>query len=70
MKGIYKSLVAATALAGIALTTSAQAEGPTSADLVNDANTPDDVLTYGMGPWQQRFSKLEMIKPRVRGYMP
>ncbi|WP_427963405.1 methanol/ethanol family PQQ-dependent dehydrogenase [Altererythrobacter sp.] len=61
MKGFYKTLIAATALAGTALATSAQAEGPTSADLVNDANTPDDVLTYGMGPWQQRFSKLNQV---------
>ncbi|MEZ5681795.1 MAG: methanol/ethanol family PQQ-dependent dehydrogenase [Erythrobacter sp.] len=61
MKGMYKSLIAATALAGVALATPARAEGPTSEDLVNDANTPGDVLTYGMGPWQQRFSKLDQI---------
>ncbi|QPC98045.1 methanol/ethanol family PQQ-dependent dehydrogenase [Qipengyuania soli] len=61
MKGMYKSLIAATALAGVALAAPARAEGPTSEDLVNDANTPGDVLTYGMGPWQQRFSKLDQI---------
>ncbi|WP_425504490.1 methanol/ethanol family PQQ-dependent dehydrogenase [Qipengyuania soli] len=58
---MYKSLIAATALAGVALAAPARAEGPTSEDLVNDANTPGDVLTYGMGPWQQRFSKLDQI---------
>ncbi len=31
------------------------AVGPTDADLMNDANTPGDVLTYGMGPRAQRF---------------
>ena len=61
MKGMYKSLLTAIALAGTALTAPALAEGPTSQDLLNDANTPDDVLTYGMGPQQQRFSNLTQI---------
>ena len=37
------------------------AEGPTDADLMNDAATPGDVLTYGMGPQAQRFSPLKAI---------
>lgn len=61
MKGIYKSLIAATALAGTAMAAPVQAGGPTGEDLLNDANTPDDVLTYGMGPEQQRFSNLNQI---------
>ena len=35
--------------------------GPTDADLMNDAATPGDVLTYGMGPKAQRFSQLTQI---------
>ncbi|MCJ2182646.1 methanol/ethanol family PQQ-dependent dehydrogenase [Novosphingobium sp. 1949] len=39
----------------------ADANGPTSSDLMNDAATPGDVLSYGMGPWQQRFSSLDQL---------
>jgi len=35
--------------------------GPTSADLVNDANSTGDVLTYGMGPQAQRFSPMTQV---------
>jgi alcohol dehydrogenase (cytochrome c) len=61
MKGTYSKMVAALALAGTALANPAMAEGPTNADLMNDANTPGDVVSYGMGPWQQRFSPLKEI---------
>lgn len=37
------------------------AAGPTDADLMADATTPGDVLTYGMGPQAQRFSQLRQI---------
>jgi alcohol dehydrogenase (cytochrome c) len=37
------------------------ANGPTDADLMNDAATPGDVLTYGMGPQAHRFSTLKAI---------
>ncbi|WP_372888399.1 methanol/ethanol family PQQ-dependent dehydrogenase [Sphingomonas sp.] len=37
------------------------AAGPTDADLMNDADTPGDVLTYGMGPRAQRFSSITQI---------
>ena len=33
-------------------------------DLINDAKTPDDVLTYGMGYNQQRFSPLTQINTK------
>ena len=46
------------AAAAVATTTAA---GPTDADLMNDASTPGDVLTYGMGPRGQRFSALQDI---------
>ena len=55
------------ALSGVAAMTLALAaapllaEGPTDADLMNDAATPGDVLTYGMGPQAQRFSPLKAI---------
>ena len=35
--------------------------GPTDADLMNDAATPGDILTYGMGPKAQRFSPITQI---------
>jgi alcohol dehydrogenase (cytochrome c) len=44
-----------------AISSPAIAAGPTVADLVNDAKTPGDVTTYGMGYGQQRFSKLNQI---------
>jgi len=39
----------------------ALAAGPTSDDLMKDAETPGDVLTYGMGHQGQRFSTLKKI---------
>ena len=49
----------------------AAAAGPTDADLMNDAATPNDVLTYGMGPQGQRFSPLEKINAsNVGGMVP
>ncbi|MFA5970049.1 MAG: methanol/ethanol family PQQ-dependent dehydrogenase [Sphingomonas sp.] len=37
------------------------AAGPNDTDLMNDASSPQDVLTYGMGPRGERFSGLEQI---------
>jgi len=37
------------------------AQGPTDADLMNDAKSTGDVLTYGMGPQGHRFSTLNAI---------
>ena len=34
---------------------------PTDADLMNDAASTGDVLTYGMGPQAHRFSTLKAI---------
>ena len=43
--------------------------GPTDADLMNDAATPGDILTYGMGPKGQRFSPLTKITAANVGNM-
>lgn len=54
-------------LAGVAIAalmmgaTPLLADGPTDADLVNDAASTGDVLTYGMGPQAQQFSPLKQI---------
>lgn len=49
----------------------ALAAGPTNADLMNDASTPDSVLTYGMGPKAQRYSPLTAINTKtVTGLTP
>ena len=52
--------LAAVASACLALPLQAQ----TQDDLKNDALTPGDVLTYGMGYGQQRYSKLDQIDRR------
>lgn len=63
-------------LAGLAAATSltaapALAGGPTSADIVNDASTPGDVISYGMGPQQQRFSTLDKLNTsNVKNLVP
>lgn len=51
------------ALLGIALLSSSAAFAQTLADLRNDAATPADVTTYGMGWSQQRHSPLKQITP-------
>ncbi len=63
-------------LAGLAAATSLTAApvlagGPTSADIVNDAATPGDVISYGMGPQQQRFSTLDKLNTsNVKNLVP
>ncbi|MGF7202583.1 PQQ-dependent dehydrogenase (methanol/ethanol family) [Sphingobium olei] len=55
-------------VAGIALAASTaplMAEGPTDMDLMNDAASTGDVLTYGMGPQAQRFSPLAQINSQT-----
>lgn len=63
MKGKFKLGMAGVATLAFALTAvpATAEDGPTSQDLVNDANTPGDVLTYGLGPWGQRFSTLDKV---------
>ncbi|MBT0669851.1 PQQ-dependent dehydrogenase, methanol/ethanol family [Novosphingobium profundi] len=61
MKRRFSHFLAGLAAATALVATPVLAEGPTSADLMNDASSPDDVLSYGMGPWQQRFSSLDTL---------
>ncbi|RVQ66085.1 PQQ-dependent dehydrogenase, methanol/ethanol family [Croceicoccus ponticola] len=47
------------------------AGGPSMAELMNDANSTGDVLSYGMGPWQQRYSALNKVNTQtVRRLVP
>ncbi len=53
------------------VTRSKTGEGPTTEELVNDHRSPDDVLTYGMGYYQQRYSPLAQInKANVKRLTP
>ncbi len=62
MKGRLTRALSGAAILGLAIAAAPLlAEGPTDADLMNDAATPGDVLTYGMGPQAQRFSPLKAI---------
>ncbi|NLR70149.1 PQQ-dependent dehydrogenase, methanol/ethanol family [Novosphingobium sp. ERN07] len=61
MKRRFSTLIAGLAAATSLAAAPAIAGGPTSADIVNDAATPGDVISYGMGPWQQRFSTLDKL---------
>lgn len=54
-------LLATCAVLGLATATPTFAAGPTDADLMNDAATTGDVLTYGMGPQAQRYSPLKTL---------
>ena len=48
------------ACSGLVLAVPAGA-GVTDADILNDAKTPKDVVSYGMGPHQHRFSPLNKV---------
>ncbi len=51
----------------------AAAAGPnvTEQDIINDAKTPGDVVTYGLGPQGQRYSPLKAIdKESVKTLVP
>ncbi|SNR99816.1 MULTISPECIES: methanol/ethanol family PQQ-dependent dehydrogenase [unclassified Azospirillum] len=54
-------LLATCAMLGLAAATPALATGPTDAELMNDAASTGDVLTYGMGPQAQRYSPLKTL---------
>jgi len=62
-----KSIFIALALAAAPAAATAQ----TAQDLIKDQDTPGDVLTYGMGYGQQRYSKLTQIgKTSVKRLVP
>ena len=64
MSRLSAILAAVLALAGCAL-------GPGAYDLVNDGKNTDNVLTYGMGYGQNRYSPLEQInKTNVKRLVP
>ena len=48
-------------------TCAAQAEGVTDAMIVNDAKTPESVLSWGMGTQGQRYSTLTQINDKTVG---
>src|SRR3954454_24702418 len=67
MKSGTKSILAATLLVLLAGAASAQ----TLDDLKNDGKNTDNVLTYGMGYHQQRFSPLKQIdKSNIKRLVP
>ncbi|TMA15016.1 MAG: hypothetical protein E6J62_04075 [Deltaproteobacteria bacterium] len=45
----------------LAAAASVRAAGVTDKDILNDATTPGDVVSYGMGPHAQRYSPLAKI---------
>ncbi len=49
------------ACGGLSLATSVALAGVTDADILKDAKTRGDVVSYGMGPHQHRFSFLDKI---------
>jgi alcohol dehydrogenase (cytochrome c) len=58
-------------LFSVALLAGASALAQSTQDLVNDHRTPGDILTYGMGYSQQRFSPLSQInKGNVKRMVP
>ena len=68
MKGRFKTLAVALAASCAAMGAPAVADnhpGPNMNDLLNDADSTGDVLTYGMGPWQQRYSKLDKVNTQT-----
>ncbi|MEE7441571.1 PQQ-dependent methanol/ethanol family dehydrogenase [Methylobacterium oryzae] len=49
----------------------AMAQGVTEQDIINDAKTPGDVVTYGLGPQAQRFSPLKTLnRDNIKGLVP
>jgi alcohol dehydrogenase (cytochrome c) len=66
MKGRFtRSLTGAVTLALLTAAAPLVAQGPTDADLMADATSTGDVLTYGMGPQAQRFSPLTALNTQT-----
>lgn len=61
MRSIARTGVGAAAMALVMAGAPLMAEGPTDAQLMGDAASTGDVLTYGMGPQGHRFSPLTAI---------
>jgi alcohol dehydrogenase (cytochrome c) len=61
----------ATALTTGMMTSGVMAQGVTDADIVNDQQTTDNVVGWGMGPRGQRYSPLEMVNTEtVKNLIP
>lgn len=69
-----RQLLATTAIAGLALTaglTTAGAQAVTIDDIVNDATTTADIVSYGLGTQGQRFSPLKTLnRDNVKNLIP
>ena len=49
----------------------ALAQGVSEQDIINDAKTPGDVVTYGLGPQAQRCSPLKTLnRDNIKGLVP
>ena len=73
MKRLFRTCLLASAMAvGLGLSGPAMAAGgPSNDDLLNDAKSTGDVLTYGMGLQAQRFSPLKKLTPEsIKGLVP
>lgn len=63
--------VLAVAMTGLGAVTTAQSADVTIDDIMNDATTPQDVVSYGLGTQGQRFSPLEALnKTNVQNLTP
>jgi alcohol dehydrogenase (cytochrome c) len=60
---LTRTLLLGAACLGAAIPAAARA-GVTEKDILDDANTPADVVSYGMSPHQHRFSKLDKINDK------
>ncbi len=64
MKRTFVKFAVAGGLAVSMASGAAQAAGgPTDQDILKDAETPGDILTYGMGTQGQRYSTLKAVNP-------
>lgn len=66
-----QTTLAAALAAALTLTTSSVFAGVTDEDILNDQESTDQVVSYGMGPQAQRFSPLTTInKDTVKNLVP
>lgn len=66
-----KRTILKTLAAGFAISAALAAQAQTGEDLKRDGSNPDNLLTYGMGYGQQRYSKLDQItKGNVKKLVP
>jgi alcohol dehydrogenase (cytochrome c) len=64
-KSFNKSLALTTLVAAVLAAVQVQAKEVTDADVVNDAKTPGDVVTAGIGQQGQRFSALAKVNTKT-----